>query len=61
MPIELGDVKLYSVIELSEKVGINIQTIRKLLHTGKLKGRKMARKWYVTEESLRAYFEDGEK
>lgn len=59
MPIVLGDVKLYSVSELSETLDINVQTVRKMLNTGKLKGRKMARKWYVTEESLRQYF-DGE-
>jgi excisionase family DNA binding protein len=61
MPIVLGDVKLFSVTELSETLNINIQTVRKLLNTGKLKGRKLARKWYVTETSLKQYFDGDEK
>jgi hypothetical protein len=28
---------------------------------GRLKGRKMARKWYVTEQSLQDYFEQPEE
>ena len=59
MPIVLGEVKLYSVSELSETLDINVQTVRKMFNTGKLKGRKMGRKWYVTEEALKQYF-DGE-
>ena len=52
MPIELGDVKLYSVLELSERLGVHIQTVRKLLKSGQLRGRKLARKWYVTEQRI---------
>ena len=59
MPIVLGEVKLYSVSELSETLDINVQTVRKMFNTGKLKGRKMGRKWYVTEEALKQNF-DGE-
>ena len=61
MPIELGNVKLYSVTELSERLGVHIQTVRRLLKSGQLRGRKLARKWYVTEDSLRDYFEAGEE
>ncbi len=57
---QIGDLKLYDVEALSELLGINQRTIRKLLLDGVLKGRKLARKWYVSEENLRSYFESAE-
>ena len=33
----------------------------KYLREGKLKERKLARKWYVTEDSLQVYFEQPEE
>lgn len=60
MPVKLGDLELYDVDELSRMLGIQARTLRKLLHDGKLKGRKLAKKWYVSSESLRAYFQEPE-
>lgn len=60
MPIQIGDMELYDVQELSELLDVQERTIRRYLREGKLKGRKMAKKWYVTEASLRAYFEGEE-
>ena len=60
MPVKIGDLELYTVDELSELMEVQERTIRKYLREGKLKGRKLARKWYVTEESLHAYFEQPE-
>ena len=56
MPKDLGDLKLYDVEELSKILNIQERTIRQMLRDGKLKARKMARKWYVTEDSLKEYF-----
>jgi excisionase family DNA binding protein len=56
MPIEVGNLKLYDVEELSEMLHIQERTVRKLLREGTLKAKKLARKWYVTEDSLREYF-----
>lgn len=56
MPIEVGELKLYDVKELADKLQIQERTIRKLFREGRLKGRKLARKWYVSEDSLREYF-----
>jgi len=56
MPIQLGDIRLYSLKELSEKLGVTRVTLRTYLRDGKIKGRKMGTTWYVTEESLRGYF-----
>jgi len=56
MPIEVGNLKLYDVEELSEMLHIQERTVRKLLREGTLKAKKLARKWYVSEDSLREYF-----
>jgi excisionase family DNA binding protein len=60
MPKTIGDLKLYEVEELSELLDIQETTIRKYLREGKLKGRKLARRWYVSEESLAEYFREDE-
>ena len=46
MPIELVDLKLYTVKELSEKLGVTIPTIREYSKQGKLRGRKTAGKYF---------------
>ena len=56
MPIEVGDLKLYDVEELADLLHIQERTVRKLLREGTLKARKLARKWYVSEETLKEYF-----
>jgi len=57
MPKKLSDnLILYDVEELSRVLDIQERTIREMLKEGKLKGRKLARKWYVTEEELQRYF-----
>ncbi len=58
MPIQIGDMTLYNVKDLAEMLGVSESTIRKYLQQGTLKGKKMARKWYVPDESLQAYFMD---
>ena len=60
MPKKLGQLTLYGVDELSEILEIQEVTIRKYLRDGKLKGKKLARRWYVTEESLQDYFRQSE-
>jgi hypothetical protein len=57
MPKKIGDLTLYSVDDLHEMLGISKLTIRSYLREGKLKGRKLGVQWYITEESIRSYFE----
>jgi len=56
MPVEIGDLTLYTVEELSELFDVQAKTIRRMLRDGEIKGRKLARRWYTTEEELRDYF-----
>lgn len=58
MTKQIGGLTLYDVAELAEALDVQERTIREYLKSGKLKGRKMAGKWYVTEEALREYFEE---
>jgi len=50
------DLVLYDVEALSELLKVQPKTIRLLFKEGKLRGRKLARKWYTTEADLKAYF-----
>lgn len=61
MPIKVADdLVLYDVEALSELLKVGPKTIRQLFRDGKLKGRKVARKWYATEAELRAFFSQTE-
>ena len=60
MPIQIGDLRLFDVEELAGLLQVHEVTIRRLLRLGKLPGRKFAKKWYVSEEALQAYFREPE-
>ena len=58
MPIQLGDLKLYSLKELSKILGITSFTLRTYIRQGRFRARKMGTKWLITEDALRAYSRD---
>ena len=58
--IEIGDLKLFTVEELSERLDIQERTLREYLREGRLRGRKLAGRWYITEDALREYFSQSE-
>ncbi len=60
MSIQVGDMKLYDVEELAEMLNVGLPTIRRYLREGKLKGKKLAKRWYVSEENLKEYFQPEE-
>lgn len=61
MSIKVGDLTAYTVEELEGLLGVQAKTIRAMLQAGKLKGRKLARRWYVTDEALKEYFQETEQ
>jgi len=61
MPIEIADIKLYSLLELSQTLKITTVTLRTYIKQGKLKAKKVGGKWYVTEDALREFFDGGPK
>ena len=52
--------KLYEVEELAEMLNVGEPTIRRYLREGRLKGKKLAKRWYVSEENLKDYFQPEE-
>ena len=60
MSIELGKVTLFTVEELAERLDVQERTIREYLREGRLQGRKLAGRWYVTDEAIADYFRQGE-
>lgn len=53
---QIGDLKLYTVDELAQLMGIRARTVREYLKAGKLHGRKMAGRWYIPESAIADYF-----
>jgi len=54
--MKIDDDGLYDVPALAKILCIAEKTVRKLLREGKLKGKKLAKKWYVTGTTIKAYF-----
>lgn len=59
MPRKIGSLTLYSIDDLHEMLGISKMTLRAYLREGRLKGRKLGVQWFVTEDAIRDYFEEG--
>ena len=57
MPKKLGNLTLYSVDDLHEMLGVSKLTLRSYIRNGKIRGRKLGVSWYVTEDSIREYFD----
>ena len=58
MPRKIGSLTLYSVDDLHEMLGVSKLTLRAYIREGKIKGRKLGVSWYVTEDAIRAYFDE---
>ena len=57
MPKKIGNMTLYSLEELSKTLEITTVTLRAYIKQGRIKGQKVGGKWFVSEESLKAFFE----
>jgi excisionase family DNA binding protein len=49
--------KIYNSKEVAGKLDIHITSVLKLINSGELPAKKVARKWRVTENQLREYLE----
>lgn len=56
MPVTIGGLKLFSVDDLAAKLNVTKLTIRTYCREGRLRARKVGNRWFVSEESLREYF-----
>jgi len=57
MPIRIGQLTLYDLEELSEKLQVNVRSLRRWIREGKIKAKKVGVKYYITEQNLTEYFE----
>jgi predicted site-specific integrase-resolvase len=58
MPIKIGNITLYSALELSQKLNVTTVTIRNYLKQGRIKGEKVMGRWFISDENLIAFFKD---
>jgi len=58
MPLEVSGIKLYSVGEVAEMLKSTKPTMRAYFREGKLIGRKISGKWYITEDNLKKYLSE---
>ena len=56
--MKVEDDVLYDVAGLCKVLGITEKTARKLFREGKIKGKKLAKKWYVPGSSIKSYFSE---
>ena len=52
---QIGDIRIYSVKDLHEALGVNERTIRDWFNKGRLQGVKIGIEWHITEENLRRF------
>ncbi len=61
MPIRLEGITLYTVKDIEDLLGVGNSTVRRYISEGRLRGRKMARRWYIPAENLLAYFHESKQ
>lgn len=54
--IQIGTKAIFDVAEVSTKFGLTAKTLRKYINEGKLAGRKMGQRWYISEEGISDFF-----
>ena len=55
IPIDKGNIVVYTVADLSKLLNTTPQTVRKYINEGKIKGRKVGRQWLVEEEAVKEF------
>lgn len=54
----IGNITYYYPEELKQMgLDISLESLRRKLKTGEIKGRKIGNKWHITENALRDYLE----
>lgn len=54
--VQISNITMYSLKELNEATGISIETFRKWIKAGRIPAQKIARKWFITEETVKQLF-----
>jgi len=56
-PLEIGDVKLYTVKDIAKAMEVEEQTVRRYIKRGFLQSKKIGRNIFITEAQLREFIE----
>jgi len=54
--IELGNVRLFTLAEVSKKLGLSKASLRRYIRGHRLAGQKVGNSWLISEDSLRQFF-----
>lgn len=55
--IQIDEIEMYNVDEAAHLLDTTDQAIRRLLRTGKLRGKKVSRRWHVSKQELKRYLQ----
>lgn len=58
MSIQVGEIVMYTVEEISEMLQLSTQSVKKYLNQKKIIGKKIGVRWFVSEENLKNFLSD---
>ena len=53
--IIIADVKMYDVREVATMFNVHVQTVRKWIHKGQIKARRIGKGYYITELEVKNF------
>lgn len=56
MPKQVGNLTLYDLEELSSLLNITVISLREYIKKGKIRGQKLGKRYFITQEALNEYF-----
>ena len=56
MPITLGQMQVYTLAELAQRLEVSETAIRRLISEKKLAARRIGRQWFVADRALADFF-----
>ena len=54
--IVIGRAIIFDVVEVASKFRLTPKTLRRYINEGRLAGRKMGQRWYISEEGISDFF-----
>jgi|TARA_B100001971_G_C18100220_1_gene488401 excisionase family DNA binding protein len=59
-PREIDGVKVFTVEEVAEMMNLHVLTVRSYIKDGKLKAKKVGKRYWITEADLKSLFVNAE-
>ena len=53
--IIVADVKMYDLSEIADMLHVHVQTVRKWIHKGQIKARRIGKSYYITESEVKNF------